>query len=87
MIYITFGFSGLYATLVYVAIGQLEKLNAALLGVTQTYVTSQEYIRAQTGQQEGQERGQASEDMFQHMQEQLNNSIRHHQKIQRCVYN
>jgi predicted transcriptional regulator len=87
MICINFGFSGLYATLVYVASGQLEKLKAALLGITQTYVASQEYIRAQTGQQEGQRQGHDSEDVFRHMQEQLNNCIRHHQKIQRCVYN
>jgi len=81
------GFTGLYATLVYVACGQLEKLRANLLDIRQTYVTSEQHIRAETGQHEEEGQGHASEDMFQHMQKQLKNCIRHHQKIQRCVYN
>jgi hypothetical protein len=84
-----FGFSGLYATLVYVACGQLEKLRAALLSIRQTYITSEQQNRTEAGQQEGQGQGQghAWEGSFRHMQKQLNNCIRHHQDIKRCVYN
>jgi hypothetical protein len=81
------GFPGLYATLVCVACSQLEKLRAALLSIRQTYITSQQQSLTETGQQEGQGEGHASEDMFRHMHRQLNNCIRHHQDIKRCVYN
>jgi hypothetical protein len=78
-----FGFTSLYATLVYVACGQLEKLRATLLDIRQTNVPSEQDISAGAGQHEC----HASEDIFRHMQKQLNDCIRHHQEIQRCVYN
>jgi hypothetical protein len=80
------GFPGLYATLVCVAWGQLEKLRKALLGIRQTYVTSEQDIRDETGQHKEKGQGHISEDVIRHMQKQLNNCIRHHQDIQRWVY-
>jgi hypothetical protein len=59
-----------------VACSQLEKLRAALLDIRQTHVTAERDCGT-----EGQAR--ASEELFRHMQKQLNNCIRHHQLIKR----
>jgi hypothetical protein len=69
--------------LVCVAGSQLEKLRAAILDIRQTHVTSQQDCGAETDRQEGQEQGQVrkSEELFGHMQKQLNGCIRHHQQI------
>jgi glucose-6-phosphate-specific signal transduction histidine kinase len=69
----------LYATLVCVACSQLEKLRAALLDIRQTHVISQQDCGTESDQQEAQAR--ISKEQFRHMQEQLNNCIRHHQEI------
>jgi len=81
------GFPGLYATLVYVACSQLEKLKAALLDIRQSQVTSEQDCGAENGQQEGQGQGHNSEDMFRHMQKELNNCVSLHQDIQRYDLN
>jgi hypothetical protein len=78
------GFLSLYSTLVCVACSQLEKLKAALLCITQTYVTSQQDCGVETGQQERQGQGHTSEDAFRRIQKQLNACIRLHQDIKRC---
>jgi hypothetical protein len=76
------GFPSLFATLVCVACSQLEKLRAALLDIRQTHVTAERDF----GTQEAQGQARASEELFCHMQKQLNNCIRHHQKIKKCGY-
>jgi hypothetical protein len=78
------GFPGLYTALVCVACSQLEQLTTALLDIRQTHVTAERDSRTQTDQQEEQEQARASEELFRHMQKQLNNCIRHHQEIKRC---
>jgi hypothetical protein len=80
------GFQSLYATLVCVACSQLEKLTAALLDIRQTHVTAERDCGTQTDQQEAQGQARASEELFRHMQKQLNNCIRHHQEIKRCDF-
>jgi hypothetical protein len=77
------GFPGLYGMLVCVACSQLEKLRAAILDMRQTHVASEQDCGAETDQQEGQGQGQVhnSEELFDHMQKQLNECIRHHQQI------
>jgi hypothetical protein len=80
------GSISLYATLVCVACSQLEKLTATLLDIRQLHVMSVQNNGTETGQQEGQGQGHTSEDMFLHVQKQLNACIRHHQEIQRCGY-
>jgi hypothetical protein len=77
-----FGFQSLYATLVCVAGGQLEKLNAALLDIKQTHVTSLQDCGGEKDEREAAGENIPSE-QFRHMQEQLNNCIRHHQEINR----
>jgi hypothetical protein len=77
------GFQSLYATLVCVACSQLEKLRAALLDIRQTHVTAERGCGTHTGQQEAQGQARTSEELFRHMQKQLNNCIRHHQEIKR----
>jgi hypothetical protein len=74
------GFQSLYATLVCVACSQMEKLRAALLDIRQTHVTAER----DCGTQEAQGQTRTSEELFRHMQKQLNNCIRHHQEIKRC---
>jgi hypothetical protein len=83
---IFFGFPTLYATLVCVACSQMEKLTAALLDIRQTHATAKRDCGTQTDQQEAQGQARASEELFRHMQKQLNNCIRHHQEIKRCGY-
>jgi hypothetical protein len=80
------GFASLCATLVCVACSQLEKLTAAILDIRQTHVTSEQDCGAETDQQEGQGQGQfrTCDELFGHMQKQLNDCIRHHQQIIRC---
>jgi len=80
------GFISLYCTLVCVACSQLEKLKAALLCITQTYVTSELNCGTETGEQQGQGQCFTSENVFWHIQKQLNACIRHHQDIKRCGY-
>jgi hypothetical protein len=87
MICVYVGFQCLYAMLVCVACSQLEKLRAAILDIRQTHVTSEQDCGAETDQQEGQRQIRTSEELFSHMRKQLNDCIRHHQQIIRCVYN
>jgi hypothetical protein len=68
--------------LVYVACIQLEKLRASLLDIRQTHVTAER----DCGTQEAQGQARASQEIFQHMQKQLNDSIRYHQEIKRYSY-
>jgi hypothetical protein len=72
--------------LVCIACSQLEKLRASLLDIRQTHVTAQRDCGTQAGEQEAQGQARASQELFQHMQKQLNNCIRHHQEIKRCGY-
>jgi hypothetical protein len=88
-LFITCLYSGslsLYATSVCVACSQLEKLRAAILDIRQTHVTSEQDCGTETDQQEGQVQVRTSEELFGHMQKQLNGCIRHHQQIMRYVY-
>jgi glucose-6-phosphate-specific signal transduction histidine kinase len=75
------GFLSLYGALVFIAGSQLEKLRVALLDIRQTHVTAER----DCGTQETQGQARASEELFRHMQKQLNNCIRHHQEIKRYV--
>jgi hypothetical protein len=77
------GFLSLYGALVFIAGSQLEKLRAALLDIRQTHVTAERGCGTQTDQQEAQGQARTSEELFRHMQKQLNNCIRHHQEIKR----
>jgi hypothetical protein len=81
MVFTFVGFPSLYATLVCAACSQLEKLRAAILDMRQTQVTSQQDCGAETDQQERQGQVRTSEELFGHMQKQLNNCIRQHQQI------
>jgi hypothetical protein len=83
MINILLGFLSLYATLICVACSQLEKLRAAILDIRQTHVTSEQDCGAERDQQEGQgqEQVHTSEELFGHMQKQLNGCVRHHEQI------
>jgi hypothetical protein len=74
----------LYATLVCVACSQLEKIRAALLNIRQKNVPAEQDCGTQADEQEREEQAHASQEMFRHMQEQLNECIRQHQKIRRC---
>jgi hypothetical protein len=67
--------------LVCVACSQLEKLRAAILDIRQTYVASKQDFGDERDQQEGQGEVRTSEELFGHMQKQLNDCIRHHQQI------
>ena len=78
-----FGFQSLYATLVCVAGSQLEKLRADLLDIRQTHGTSLQECGRETHEGEAAEQKNAHSVQFRHMQEQLNNCIRHHQEIKR----
>jgi len=78
-----FGFQSLYATLVCVACSQLEKLRAALLDIRQTHGTSLHDCGGETNEREAARQKNSHSEQFRHMQEQLNNCIRHHQEIKR----
>jgi hypothetical protein len=77
------GFLSLYATLVCVACSQLEKLKLALLDIRQTHVVSEQHCGDGTDQEETGGQKNTPSKPFRHMQEQLNNCIRHHQEIKR----
>jgi hypothetical protein len=66
-----------------IACSQLEKLRASLLDIRQTHGTTERDWKDETGQEEG--HVYASDEVFHHMQKQLNDCIRHHQQILRCV--
>jgi len=78
------GINNLHATLVCVACSQLEKLKLALLDIRQTHVVSEQHCRDEIQQSDDHEQHNISGESFRHMQEKLNNCIRHHQQIQRC---
>jgi hypothetical protein len=78
-----FGFLSLYATLVSVAGSQLEKLRAALLDIKQTHGTSLQDSGGETDEREAAGQMNTPSEQFRHMQQQLNNCIRHHQEIKR----
>ena len=80
-------FPGLYATLVCVACSQLEKLKLALLDIRQTHVISEQYCGDEMQHSDDHEQHNLSDESFRHMQEKINNCIRHHQLIKRCGYN
>jgi hypothetical protein len=65
--------------------GELEKLRANLLDIRQEHVTWEQESSAQSDLHEGQGRVETSQDVFRRMQNQLNDCIRHHQHILRCV--
>jgi hypothetical protein len=77
-----FGFLSLYATLVSVAGGQLEKVSAALLDIRQTHGTSLQDCGGEIDEREAAGQNTHSE-QFRHMQEKLNNCVRHHQEVKR----
>ena len=77
------GFPSLYATLVCVACSQLEKLKLALLDIRQTHVVSEQHCKDEIDQEETGGQKKTPSQLFRHMQEQLNNCIRHHQEIKR----
>jgi len=78
-----FGFVNLYATLVCVAGGQLEKLRVGLLDIRQAYGTSLQDCGGETDEREVAAQKNIHSEQFRHMQKQLNNCIRHHQEIKR----
>jgi hypothetical protein len=78
-----FGFISLYATLVCVAGSQLEKLRASLLNIRQIHGTSLQDCGGETVEREAAGQTNTHSEQFRHMQEQLNNCIRHHQEIKR----
>ena len=78
-----FGLLSLYATLVCVACSQLEKLRAALLDIKQTHGTSLQYCGGETDERDAAGQKNTHSEQFRHMQEQLNNCIRHNQEIKR----
>ena len=77
------GINNLHATLVCVACSQLEKLKLALLDIRRTHVISEQQCGDGIQQSDVHEQPNLSEESLRHMQEQLNNCIRHHQQIQR----
>jgi len=82
---IFFVYTSLYVFLVTIACSQLEKLTASLLDIRQTTDISGQDSRADTEYEE--EKGQiyTTQHMFCRMQRKLNDCIRHHQEILRCV--
>jgi len=78
-----FGFLSLYATLVCVAGGQLEKLRAALLHIRQTHVTSLQDCGGEIDERGAAGQNNTNCEQLRQMQEKLNNCIRHHQQIMR----
>jgi hypothetical protein len=80
-----FGFNALYATFTCIACSQLEKLRASLLDIRQTRDTSKDWSADNETGQEEEGQVHASEEVFQHMQKQLGDCVRHHQQILRYV--
>jgi hypothetical protein len=72
---------GLYASIMAITCGQLEKLRGNLLDIRQEHDTSAQDSGAETDREEEETQVHASEEMFRRMQEQLNDCIRHHQEI------
>jgi hypothetical protein len=79
MVVMFFGFWGLYATFTCTACSQLEKLRANLLDIRQKHYRADKDSGDKTDKEQHQV--QTSEELFPHMQKQLNDSIRHHQQI------
>jgi hypothetical protein len=75
-----YGMPSLYGTVVCIACGQLEKLRANLLEIRQKLGTLEQDSGTKTDREEGRQ-VQTSEEVFCRMQRQLNDCIRHHQKI------
>jgi len=80
---IVIGFESLYATSVCVAGSQLEKLRAALIDIRQTHGTSLQDCEPKIDDREAAGQKSIHSEQFRHMQEKLNNCIRHHQQIKR----
>jgi hypothetical protein len=83
---IFFALWGLYATFVYVACSQLEKLRANLLDIRQKHDVQEHDSGAETDQEEEGQVQQTSQKMFLQMQKQLNDCINHHQQILRYAH-
>ena len=83
IVHLHFGFQSLYATLVCVAGSQLEKLRLALLDIRQTHGTSLLDCGGDAYEREAAGQKNIHSEQFRHMQEQLNNCVRHHQEIKR----
>ena len=79
-------FPSLYATLVCVACSQMEKCTLALLDIRQTHVVTEQQSGDEIQHSDVHEQHNLSDESFRHMQEQLNNCIRHHQLTKRCCY-
>jgi len=77
------GLLNLYATLVCVPGSQLEKLRAALLDIRRTYTTPLQYCGCETDEREAAGQKNTHSEQFRHMQEQLNDCIRHDQETKR----
>jgi signal transduction histidine kinase len=76
-------FISLYATIVCVAGSQLEQLRATLVDIRETHGTSLQNRGRETDEPEAAAQKNTPSEQFRHMQEQLNNCIRHHQEIKR----
>jgi hypothetical protein len=66
-----------------VAGSQLEKLNADLLNIRQTHGTTLQDYGGETDEREAVGVKKIHSEQFRHMQEQLNNCVRHHQHVLR----
>jgi hypothetical protein len=66
-----------------VACSQLEKLKLTLLDIRQAHVISEQDCGVETDEREAAGQKDTPSEPFHHMQEQLNNCIRHHQEIKR----
>jgi hypothetical protein len=77
--------TGLYASIIAITCGQLEKLRANLLDIRQTPDTSEQDSGSETDREEEETQAYNSEEKFSRMQKQLNDCIRHHQQIIRYV--
>ncbi|XP_021941929.1 uncharacterized protein LOC110840919 [Zootermopsis nevadensis] len=75
-----YGVPPFYGTSICIACSQLEKLRASLKNIRQKNDAPEKDSRAKTDQDEERE-AQTSQQVFQHMQKQLNDCVRHHQLI------
>ncbi|XP_021941233.1 odorant receptor 2a-like isoform X2 [Zootermopsis nevadensis] len=80
-----FGFLGLYATFTCIACTQLEKLRANIYNIRQKHDTTEQDSGAETDQEE-EGKVYTTQQMFCHMQKQLNDCIRHHQEILKFMW-
>jgi hypothetical protein len=78
-------FIGLYASIMAITCGQLEKLRVDLLDIRQTPDKSEQDSGAETDREEEEPQARTSQEMFRRMQKQLNDCIRHHQHIIKYV--